>query len=380
MSKKTLSDEDLTAHLTVVIGTRPGIIMFSPIIADLQERGADFSIIHSGQHYSDNMDATFFRDLHLPQPSHRVPDVEKSPTHAGQTAAMMVGIESYLFERRPCLVLVGGDANTNLSAALAAAKLHIPVGHVEAGERSFDRRMPEEQNRIVIDHLSEYLYATDDNSVANLTREGLKDRVVKSGNPIVDASLRNVAFAQPVDGLAETVGPGGRYAVMTLHREENADSENRLRGALEGASRAAKIIGAPVVFFIHPRTRKRVAEFGLEEWLANLDGVAVLDAIGYLQFIGTLKDAVLCLTDSGGVQQEACIHHVPCVTMRDNTEWLCTIDLGANRLAGCDANAIATAAKDAIAGPTDWPLPFGGKGSSTRIVDHALAHLARWKH
>lgn len=378
MSKKTLTDTDLTAHITVVVGTRPGIVMFSPIIADLQERNVPSSILHSGQHYSDNMDAAFFRDLHLPQPDHRVTDVEKNPTHAGQTARMMVGIEEYLFDRRPCLVLVGGDANTNLAAALAATKLHIPVGHVEAGERSFDRRMPEEQNRIAIDHLSEYLYATDDNSVRNLEREGLKGRAVLTGNPIVDASLRNVAFAKPVPGLAKAVGEGGRYAVMTLHREENVDIEERLKGALEGADRAAKVLGAPVIFFIHPRTRKRVGEFGMEAWLQDLDGVKVFDAAGYLAFLGALKGAALCLTDSGGVQQEACIHHVPCVTLRDNTEWLCTLELGANRLAGCDPEAIAAAAQKALAKFCKWELPFGGKDSSTRIVEHALSHMERY--
>jgi len=308
-----------------------------------------------------------------------VPGVEKSPTHAGQTATMMVGIETYLFERRPCLVLVGGDANTNLAAALAAAKLNIPVGHVEAGERSFDRRMPEEQNRIAIDHLSDYLYATDENSVRNLEREGLKDRIVLAGNPIVDASLRNITFAQQVGRLSKTAGTTGRYAVMTLHREENADSEPRLRGALEGASRVGQMIGAPVVFFIHPRTRKRLAEFGMECWVASLEGVTVLDAVGYLQFIGTLKNAVLCLTDSGGVQQEACIHHVPCVTLRDNTEWQSTIDLGANRLAGCSPASIVAASRQALNVPTDWPIPFGGQGSSKRIVAHAINHIARWR-
>jgi len=378
MIKKTLSSADLAPHLTVVVGTRPGIVMFSPIIADLQERGADFSIVHSGQHYSDNMDTTFFRELHLPQPTYRVADVEKSPTHAGQTAAMMVGIETYLFERRPCLVLVGGDANTNLAAALAAAKLNIPIGHVEAGERSFDRRMPEEQNRIVIDHLSEYLYATDENSVRNLEREGLRGGIVTTGNPIVDASLRNITFAQPVDRLSEITGPSGRYAVMTLHREENADCKPRLRSVLEGASRVAQMIGAPVIFFIHPRTRKRMTEFGMGCWVASLEGVTMLDAVGYMQFIGTLRNAVLCLTDSGGVQQEACIHHVPCVTLRDNTEWQCTIDLGANRLAGCKPASIVAAAGQALIAPTDWPIPFGGQGSSKRIAEHAMFHIARW--
>jgi UDP-N-acetylglucosamine 2-epimerase (non-hydrolysing) len=371
-SRKTLMPQDLTAHIVVVVGTRPGIIMFSPIIGDLIDIGVDFSIVHSGQHYSDNMDGQMFRDLRLPEPAFRVQGVESHPTHAGQTAMMMMGIEAYLLERRPSLVLVGGDANTNLAAALAAAKLNIPIGHIEAGERSFDRRMPEEQNRIVIDHLSEHLYATDANSIRNLEREGIASRAILTGNPIVDASLRNAVLAEPPAGpVTEKLAHKIPYAVLTLHREENVDDSVRLEKALIGVGRLAEALPLDVVFFVHPRTKKRLVELGVAERLAEFTRIAPVEAVGYLEFLGALKSATLCLTDSGGVQQEACIHHVPCVTLRENTEWQVTLELGANRLAGSDPDLIVAAGRAAIEGPKSWSIPFGGAGSSRRIAEHA---------
>lgn len=371
MSKdvKVLRRSDLATEAAVVVGTRPGIVMFAPIIHELRRRAVPQFVIHTGQHYSPNMDAQFFADLHLPAPDYRIEGVAGRRTHGSQTAAMLEGIERILIERKPRLLLVGGDANTNLAGALAARKLQIAVGHVEAGERSYDWRMPEEHNRRMIDHVSDWLFVTGENAVHNLGREGVQGRIVRTGNPIVDASVQHLKIALERGSLLEQAGvrPGG-YAVLTTHREENVDDEGNLCGSLQGVSEAAVELGLPVLFFVHPRTRKRLQEFGLEAWANRLPNLRLLESAGYLDFLAWVANAALVFTDSGGVQQEACIHRVPCVTLRDNTEWTETLDIGANRLAGCVPAAIVSAARLAFAGPREWPVPFGDGDAAERIV------------
>ncbi len=374
---KILDPGDLVPEIAIIVGTRPSIVMQAPIILEFRRRRLPHFVIHTGQHYSPNMDSAFFADMDLPPPDYRLEGVGAKRTHGGQTAAMLEGIEHILLERRPCLCLVGGDANTNLAGALAARKLHINVGHVEAGERSRDWRMPEEHNRVIIDHISDLLFATGERAARNLEKEGVRGRIHIVGNPIVDATLRyRDTAAHKSDILARFGLESGRYAVLTMHREENVDVAVNLRHGLQGVSDAAHAIGLPVVFLAHPRTGKRLAEFGIASWARELPGLSIHDAIGYLDFLNLLAHAHLVFTDSGGVQQEACIHQVPCVTLRENTEWPETLDVGANRLAGCDPARICAAAAAALASPRSWSGLFGDGSSAIRIADVAERLIA----
>jgi UDP-N-acetylglucosamine 2-epimerase (non-hydrolysing) len=369
---KILQVQDLVPEVGITVGTRPGIVMLAPIIHELQRRLIEHFVVHTGQHYSPNMDAQFFDDLELPPPDYRLTGVAEKRTHGGQTAVMLEGIEKILMERRCCFFLVGGDANTNLAGALAARKLHINLGHIEAGERSHDWRMPEEHNRVIIDHIADHLFATSEHSVRNLQKEGIRGQIHLVGNPIVDASVQHLRLAmRKSDALARFGLERDQYAVMTTHREENVDIAANLCGELAGASAAAREIGLPVLFLAHPRTLKRLGEFGLNQWAQHLPSVRMAEAIGYLDFLALLANARLAFTDSGGVQQEACIHRVPCVTLRDNTEWIETISIGANRLAGCEPRRIVAAAKEAMAISRNWPMLFGDGTTARRIADVA---------
>ncbi|MBX9608593.1 MAG: UDP-N-acetylglucosamine 2-epimerase (non-hydrolyzing) [Gammaproteobacteria bacterium] len=375
---KILSAGELQPEVAVVVGTRPGIVMFAPIIHELRRRGLPHFVIHTGQHYSPNMDAEFFRDLELPAPDYRLEETAAHRTHGGQTAHMLVGIERILLERKPRLVLVGGDANSNLAGALAARKLHVAVGHVEAGERSFDWSMPEEHNRRIIDHISDYLFVTGDKARLNVEREMVRGTVVITGNPIVDASRQHLEIAQKRHGVLASAGvQPGAYGVLTMHREENVDHAGRLRDGLAGASAAAAALSLPLLFFMHPRTEKRLSEFGMSDWARELPWIRPMAPAAYLDFLAFIAHAGLVFTDSGGVQQEACIHHVGCVTLRNNTEWTETLEIGANRLAGCDPKAIVAAAQSAWRAARGWVVPFGHGDAAERIVDYVAPLLTR---
>jgi UDP-N-acetylglucosamine 2-epimerase (non-hydrolysing) len=360
----------------VVVGTRPGIVMMTPVIRELARRGLPYFVLHTDQHYSRNMDAQFFEDLQLPEPDHRLEGVAGETLHGAQTAAMLVGCERVFLAERPCLVLVGGDANTNLAAALAARKLHIQVGHVEAGERSTDWRMPEEHNRVMIDHVSEYLFTTNRKASDRLRDEQVRGEIVETGNPIVDAARENYALAMAERAVLDELDlAAGEYFVMTAHREENVDSEDGLRGILDGARRLWKRFERPTVFVIHPRTRRRIGEFGIDDLVGSTDGLIVVPALRYLAFVSLLAGAALVLTDSGGVQQEACLLQIPCVTLRETTEWTETVEIGANTLAGTDPERIVAAADHMLQAPTGWTNPFGDGAAATRIVDTVAAVL-----
>lgn len=373
---KVLAERDLKPEVAIIVGTRPGIVMLAPVIHELRDRALPHFVIHTGQHYSPNMDAQFFADLRLPEPDYRLDGVAERRTHGGQTAAMLEGIERILLERRPRLVLVGGDANTNLAGALAARKLQIRVGHVEAGERSFDWRMPEEHNRVLIDHISDYLFVTGEVAKRNLEAESVRGRICMTGNPIVDASHQHQELArQSSNALRRFELEADTYALLTMHREENVDVPERLRGGLEGVSRAAQDSSIPVLFLAHPRTLKRLEQFGMKCWAEQLPNVRLEKAVGYLDFLALIADARLVYTDSGGVQQEACIHHVPCVTLRDNSEWTETLEIGANRLAGCAPSAIVMATRQALAAKREWAVPFGDGTAAARIVNWVVSEL-----
>ncbi len=350
--------------ILIVIGTRPEIIKMSPIIRECSRRGLEFSVLHTGQHYSYAMDRIFFEQTDLAHPAYNL-DVG-SGTHGVQTAAILSGVENVLLNHPPDVVLVQGDTNTVCAGALAAAKLHIMVGHVEAGLRSFDRSMPEEINRIIADHIADQLYAPTELSRRNLVREGIEpEKITVTGNTVVDAVRQNIQIGQQKVHPLEPLGlePGG-YFLVTAHRAENVDDSARLGEILAGLRTISARFGLPVVFPMHPRTQKMVREFSL-----STEGIQVIDPVGYLEFLLLESNAALLLTDSGGVQEEGCILSVPCVTLRGNTERPETIDAGANILAGTHPDTILAAVEQMINVPRTWNNPFGGGDAARRIID-----------
>lgn len=376
--RKFLTREEQAREVAVIVGTRPGIIMLAPVIHSLESHGVPYFVIHTGQHYSPAMDADLFEDLNLPKPQFHLSDVWQKRTHGGQTAIMLEGCESALLERKPRLVLVNGDANTNLAAALAARKLHIAVGHIEAGERSFDWRMPEEHNRRIMDHISELLFASSDKAAAQLKSESVVGNVHVTGNTIVDASLSHLELAEAKSAALSNLGlEPNQYIVVTSHREENVDVPEILASILDGASGAAQALGVVAVLVAHPRTLKRLEQFGLMERAQADRNIILQEAVRYLDFLLLLKNARLVMTDSGGVQQEAYIHQRPAVTLRNNTEWIETLDNGGNRLSGAgDAAAITRAAHAALSAEiTSWPEIFGDGRAADRIARISADYL-----
>jgi len=350
--------------ILIVIGTRPEIIKMSPIIRECASQGLEFSVLHTGQHYSYTMDRIFFEQLNLTTPDYNL-DVG-SGLQGAQTAAILAGIENVLLLHPPDIVLVQGDTNTVCAGALAAAKLHILVGHVEAGLRSFDRSMPEEINRIVADHVSDQLFAPTELSRQNLLKEGIAaEKITVTGNTVVDAVRQNIRIAQqkvhPLEDL--NLEPQG-YFLVTAHRAENVDDPRRLAEILTGLKKISEHFGLPVIFPMHPRTQKMVQEFSL-----STEGIRVIDPVGYLEFLVLESSAALLLTDSGGVQEEGCILSVPCVTLRENTERPETIEAGANILAGTQPEKMLAAAIHMMSIPRKWNNPFGNGDAAKRIVE-----------
>jgi len=353
--------------ISIVLGTRPEIIKMSPIIRACEAQGVDYFILHTGQHYSYEMDRTFFEELELPDPKYNL-DVG-SGTHADQTGRIMTGIEKVLMEERPDVVLVQGDTNTVLAGALAAAKLHIRVGHVEAGLRSFDRTMPEEINRVVADHISDYLFAPTETSRQNLLLEGIDDaKIIVTGNTVVDAVYQNLEISKKRFNVLGAMGlKPGEYFLVTAHRAENVDVKERLEGMLRGLSAVGHAYSLPVIFPMHPRTAKMVQEFGL-----SLDGITVTPPVGYLEFLQLESNARLVLTDSGGLQEESCILGVPCVTLRENTERPETVEVGANVLAGVHSEKIIASASKMLGAVSSWTNPYGEGTASEMIVSRVI--------
>ena len=349
--------------LAVILGTRPEIIKFSPIIRECERLGLDYFILHTGQHYSYNMDRVFFEQLELPDASYNL-DVG-SGSHGEQTGKMLAGVEKILQKEMPDVVLVEGDTNTVLAGALAAVKLGIKVGHVEAGLRSYDRRMPEEINRVLADHCSDFLFAPTENSRDILLHEGISEKqVFMVGNTIVDAVTQNLEISQSKTQILDDLGvEKQKYFLATAHRQENVDDKERFTGIISGLKRVQREFGVPLVYPIHPRAEKRMKEFGLEP-----EGLKLVEPLNYLAFLQLERNAALVLTDSGGVQEETCILGVPCVTLRDNTERPETIEVGSNILAGTRPERILEVART-ICGRKGWVNPFGDGKTGGRIVN-----------
>lgn len=350
--------------ISVVLGTRPEIIKFSPIIRECERLGLDYFVLHTGQHYSYNMDRVFFEQLELPEAEYNL-DVG-SGTHGEQTGRMLIGIERVLREEEPDCVLVEGDTNTVLAGALAAAKLGVKVGHVEAGLRSYDREMPEEVNRVLADHCSDLLFVPTEKSRQILLSEGISgDKVFMTGNTVVDAVFQNLEISKRKGGILSHLGIDDEgYFLVTVHRQENVDNEKRFRGILKGLEMVQEEFGFKVVYPIHPRAKKQLKVFDVEG-----NGVMFVEPLDYLGFLQLESNAKLVLTDSGGVQEEACVLGVPCVTLRYNTERPETLEVGANVLAGTDPYEIVEKTKLMLSGDNSWENPFGDGKAAERIVN-----------
>jgi len=337
---------DLVMHIT---GARPNFPKAAPVIAALSDRGVTQKLVHTGQHYDDNMSAVFFRELGLPHP-----DVNLgvgSGSHASQTAAIMTALETAMLEDRPRLVMVYGDVNSTLAAALVASKLGIAIAHVEAGLRSFDWTMPEEINRVVTDRLADRLYATSADAVAHLGNEGVPAHKIRLvGNPMIDTLLAN---RDRFDGsrLRDQLGLTDTYAVATLHRPGNVDDPAALAPVVGALSAVADELD--VVLPVHPRGAARLGESGL---LAH-PRVHAIDPVGYTEFLGLVADSALVVTDSGGIQEETTVLGVPCLTLRPNTERPVTITDGTNQLVTAQSLPAAAAKALAEGRPDTWPVP-----------------------
>jgi len=340
-----------------IVGNRPQFIKSAPLSLALRNRAEEL-VLHTGQHYDHDLSQVFFDELGLEPPKHRLE--VGSGSHAEQTARMLPGIEAAVVEEKPDIVLVYGDTNSTLAGALAATKLRVPVAHVEAGLRSFDRTMPEEVNRVLVDRVSSLLFAPSQTAVSNLKNEGISEGVHEVGDVMLDANLRLGPIARERSQALELAGvEAGGYALVTVHREANTREP-----ALGRIVESLNALEEPVVFPLHPRTAGAIESHGLQ--LAG--HVHPRPPAGYLDFAALASQARVILTDSGGVQKEAYWYEVPCVTLRENTEWVETVEAGWNRLAGTDPDAIAAAAREARPGPEHPPL-YGDGHAADLIAD-----------
>ncbi|MDZ3831670.1 MAG: UDP-N-acetylglucosamine 2-epimerase (non-hydrolyzing) [Sphingopyxis sp.] len=353
--------------IVTIVGARPQFIKASAVSAVIMASSAlQETIVHTGQHYDANMSDVFFDELGIPRPVHNL-DVHGGP-HGAMTGRMLEGVERLLVELRPDAVLVYGDTNSTLAGALAAAKLHIPVAHVEAGLRSFNMKMPEEVNRVMTDRISDWLFAPTEEACDHLRREGtVPERIHNVGDVMFDVALLHGGRVTESGRMLERLGLVPRnYALATVHRAENTDDPHRLSTILDALIALAEDIS--VIWPVHPRTRAILTESGR---LAEAErAIRLIDPAGYLDFVQLEKFAALIATDSGGIQKEAFFHKVPCVTLRDETEWNELIEAGWNRLAPPVSSADMTAAFHAALGSRGRPVtPYGeGKAAETIVA------------
>ncbi|HZW29640.1 MAG TPA: UDP-N-acetylglucosamine 2-epimerase (non-hydrolyzing) [Isosphaeraceae bacterium] len=358
--------------LVVVAGARPNFMKIAPLMWEIQRRdGVAAYLVHTGQHYDERMSRLFFEELAIPRP-----DVDLgvgSASHAVQTAEVMKRFEPVVLEQRPDAVLVVGDVNSTIACALVAVKLGVPVAHVEAGLRSFDRTMPEEINRILTDAISQWLFVTERSGVENLRREGIPaDRIFLTGNVMIDTLLACRELSRRSTIREDLHLAGREFGVLTLHRPANVDEPGVLGGILAAIGRIQREL--PIVFPVHPRTRKALES----QNLAALPGLIVTEPLGYLDFMKLLAEARLVLTDSGGIQEETTVLGVPCLTLRNNTERPVTIDQGTNRLVGLDPQRIVAAATRVLLEPPGAgrvPDLWDGRAAA-RIIDVLTAGIS----
>lgn len=352
--------------ITFIIGTRPQIIKHAPLQKAIDERGIPSRLVHTGQHYDFEMDGRFFEDFNL-----RPPDVNLqigSGPHGEQTGRMLQAIEAELMQTKPELVVVYGDTNSTVAGALAASKLHLPVAHVEAGLRSFDRSMPEEINRLITDQLSDLLFVPSQQAMSNLRAEGIIEGIYCVGDIMYDATLLATNTPDPSSILDTHRLHCGEYIYATVHRPSNTDHRDRLTAIFNHLS----ALEQPAVVPLHPRTRNMMTEFGIEVG----SNVTLLEPQAYRENLILLKKASCVITDSGGLQKEAYYLKTPCVTLRSTTEWTETVDAGWNRL----ADPMETDLKSVVKGlkpPDQHPEMYGNGTTAIRIADHLERHLSR---
>jgi UDP-N-acetylglucosamine 2-epimerase len=356
----------------LVIGARPQIIKSAPIIHEVSwDADIDFQIVHTGQHYDFEMSRIFFGELELPDPVVNLG--VGSGSHAWQTGKIMIGLEKTIEKLEPELVLVPGDTNSTLAGALAAVKLHVPVAHVEAGARSYDMSMPEEVNRRLTDHCSRMLFAATENCVKNLLREGIsEDQILLTGDTMYDALLKHKTGAVRSRILEKLGLEVGEYAVLTVHRPENVDDPEALKAIMEAMIELKELA---IVFPVHPRTMERLKATGLLRRVKEAEHVKLVDPVGYHEMLRLVKDSKMVFTDSGGLQKEAFWLHTMCITLRERTEWVETVELGANMLVGNNKNVIVRKARECLAVEglrtklKGLPNLFGEGNASPKIID-----------
>lgn len=355
--------------IVTVVGARPQFVKCAAVSREIRKDHTEI-LVHTGQHYDPEMSDIFFEELQIPKPDYNL-DIG-SGTHGRQTGQTLEKVEDVLLREKPDLVMVYGDTNSTLAGALAAVKLHIPVAHVEAGLRSFDRAMPEEINRIVADHVSDLLFCPTENSVNLLAKEGITKGVHHVGDVMADVLAFNKGLAEKKSRIHLTLGLAlKKYYLVTIHRPSNTDN----REALEGIIRALGQADLPVVFPVHPRTRKYLAEYGL---LENLPGnISLIEPLGYLDMISLMGNAKKILTDSGGVQKEAYMLGVPCITLRENTEWVETLHDGWNVLTGADEGKILSAINTPTPRNPQQDLYPAGASRMIRHILHQIYSVSR---
>ncbi|MBO6853869.1 MAG: UDP-N-acetylglucosamine 2-epimerase (non-hydrolyzing) [Marivivens sp.] len=352
-------------EILTVIGARPQFIKAAAVSRMIAaQSGLCERLLHTGQHFDTNMSDVFFEEMGIPAPTHHLGVAGGS--HGEMTGRMLEGIEQVLLETRPDVVMVYGDTNSTVAGALAASKLHIPVAHVEAGLRSFNRRMPEELNRILTDHCSDLLFTPTSTATNNLRAEGVPfERILQVGDVMYDAARHFGALVAERD-FSKLTGfdAGVPFVLATVHRQENTDDPERLAVIIEGLAAVTDTL--PVALPLHPRTRGRLQNAGLG---AALERLTLLEPLGYLDMVVLEKNAALIATDSGGVQKEAFFHGVPCVTLRDETEWVELVDAGWNRLVPpLSVNAVSSAVHEALGSKGKAVAPYGDGNASAQII------------
>ena len=370
----TVVDEQFLHYIMLkivtIVGARPQFIKAATISRCIRENYTskiNEILVHTGQHYDENMSQVFFKELDIPHPKYNL-DISGGQ-HGAMTGRMLEAVERVLIEERPDFVLIYGDTNSTLAGALAAVKLHIPVAHIEAGLRSFNMRMPEEVNRILSDRIAALLFCPTETAVNNLRAESIVNGVYNVGDVMYDAAKYYCDRAIKRSKIIASLGLAGHsYVLATCHRAENTDESARLRAIVSALGEISSIM--PVVLPLHPRTRKLVSTYGLKE---ELRSVKILDPLPFLDMVTLEQSAKLILTDSGGIQKEAFFYKVPCITMRDETEWVETVDLGWNTLVGASKSKILDAFFQKSVVNEDTMNPYGDGNAANKIVSQLVS-------
>lgn len=350
-----------------VLGARPQFIKAAPVSRVLRTEVTEI-IVHTGQHYDANMSDIFFEELNIPKPDYLLGI--GSGNHGKQTAEMMIKIEEICLSEKPDYLLVYGDTNSTLAGAMVAAKLHIPIVHIEAGLRSFNKKMPEEVNRILTDHVSALLFCPTNTAVENLSNENIHEGVYNVGDVMYDAVLYNAKMAEKNSDILEIIGSKSKdYLLITIHRAENTDDPEKMKNILTALAE----IPEKKIWPIHPRTKNKLEGYGIK--LEDIPNLTVIDPVGYLDMLSLEVNALKIITDSGGVQKEAYFAKVPCVTVREQTEWVETLEGEANILTGTDTEKILAAVRKEVS-PTYTPL-FGDGETSQKILSHLKEHYGK---